>query len=127
MEGKLCHAQNGKTDESLMHLGGKTGEATMTLPLDPAMLEAAYEFLTAKGDYGSVLFDATDWKKVEEPLKVLLTTAAEAMEQGFFPAAAKACKQCDYKILCGPGAEKRGEKKKEDINTGNYFKLEDLK
>jgi RecB family exonuclease len=89
--------------------------------------EAAYEFLTAKGDYGSVLFDATDWKKVEEPLKVLLTTAAEAMEQGFFPAAAKACKQCDYKILCGPGAEKRGEKKKEDINTGNYFKLEDLK
>ncbi len=28
-------------------ISGKTGEATMTLPLDPAMLEAAYEFLRA--------------------------------------------------------------------------------
>ncbi len=89
--------------------------------------KAVYEFLTAKGDYGSVGFDASDWKKVEEPLTALLTTAAKAVDQGLFPAAAKACKQCDYKILCGPGAEKRGEKKKEDMRVGNYFKLEELK
>jgi len=88
--------------------------------------EAVYEFLTAKGDYGSVEFDATDFKKVEEPLKVLLTTAAEAVDQGLFPAAAKACDNCDYRILCGPGAEKRGKKKREDIRVGNYFKLEEL-
>jgi ATP-dependent helicase/nuclease subunit B len=88
--------------------------------------EAVYEFLTAKGDYGSVDFDATDFKKVEESLKVLLTTAAEAVDQGLFPAAAKACDNCDYRVLCGPGAEKRGERKKEDIRVGNYFKLEEL-
>ena len=69
---------------------------------------------------GSIGFDATDWKKVEEPLKVLLTTAAEAVDQGLFPAAAKSCDKCDYRTLCGPGAEKRGETKKE------YFKLEEL-
>ena len=88
--------------------------------------EAVYEFLTAKGDYGSVYFEATDWKKVEEPLKALLTTAAEAVDQGLFPAAAKACDNCDYRILCGPGAEKRGARKKEDMRVENYFKLEEL-
>ena len=88
--------------------------------------EAVYEFLTAKGDYGSVYFEATDWKKVEEPLKALLTTASEAVDQGLFPAAAKACDNCDYRILCGPGAEKRGERKKEDMRVENYFKLEEL-
>ena len=87
---------------------------------------ALYEFLTAKGDYKAVPFDATDFKKVEEPLKILLTTAAEAVDQGFFPAAAKACQQCDYKILCGPGAEKRGERKKKDMRVEDYFKLEEL-
>jgi ATP-dependent helicase/nuclease subunit B len=88
--------------------------------------EAVYEFLTAKGDYGSVEFDATDFKKVEEPLKVLLTTAAEAVDQGLFPAAAKACDNCDYRVLCGPGAEKRAERKREDKKVGDYFKLEEL-
>ena len=87
---------------------------------------ALYEFLTAKGDYKAVPFDATDFKNVEEPLTVLLTTAAEAVDQGLFPAVAKACKQCDYKILCGSGAEKRGQRKKEDGRVGEYFKLEGL-
>ncbi len=88
--------------------------------------QAVYEFLTAKGGYGETTFDAEDWKKVEEPLKVLLTTAAEAVEQGLFPAVAKACKNCDYRILCGPGAEKRGKWKKEDAKIKKYFDLEQL-
>ena len=87
---------------------------------------ALYEFLTAKGDYKAVSFDATDFKKVEEPLMVLLTTAAEAVGQGLFPAAAKACDHCDYRILCGPGAEKRGEKKREDKRVEEFFKLEEI-
>lgn len=100
--------------------------ACRTLYPGVAPQEAVYEFLTAKGDYGSVGFDAGDWKKVEEPLKALLTTAANAVEQGLFPAAAKACDNCDYRTLCGPGVEKRGEKKRGDINAGNYFQLEEL-
>ena len=88
--------------------------------------EAVYEFLTAKGEYGSIGFDASDWKKVEEPLKTLLTTASEAVEQGLFPAAAKACDRCDYRTLCGPGVEKRGEKKQDDPKAGKYFELEHL-
>jgi ATP-dependent helicase/DNAse subunit B len=87
---------------------------------------ALYEFLTSKGDYKSVLFDATDFKNVEEPLKVLLTTAAEAVDQGLFPAAAKACDHCDYRTLCGPGAEKRGERKRDDKKVAEYFRLEEL-
>ncbi|HET9869004.1 MAG TPA: PD-(D/E)XK nuclease family protein, partial [bacterium] len=88
--------------------------------------EAVYEFITAKGDYGEVGFDAKDPAKIEEPLKALLTTAAEAVEQGLFPAAAKACDRCDYRTLCGPGAERRGERKREDPKVVEYFKLENL-
>lgn len=88
--------------------------------------EAVYEFLTAKADYGSIGFDASDWKSVEEPLKVLLTTASDAVEQGLFPAAAKACDRCDYRTLCGPGMEKRGEKKQDDPKAVKYFELEEL-
>ena len=88
--------------------------------------QAVYEFVTAKGDYRSIPFDAADWKRVEEPLKVLLTTASEAVDQGLFPAAAKACDHCDYRTLCGPGAEKRGERKREDKKVEDYFKLEEL-
>jgi ATP-dependent helicase/DNAse subunit B len=88
--------------------------------------EAVYEFITAKGQYDSKGFDASDWSKVEEPLKALLTTATQAVEQGLFPAAAKDCEYCDFKLLCGPGAEKRGERKREDIRVGDYFKLEEL-
>jgi ATP-dependent helicase/DNAse subunit B len=88
--------------------------------------QAVYEFVTAKGGYRSTPFDAADWKKVEEPLTALLTTASEAVDQGLFPAAAKACDQCDYRTLCGPGAEKRGERKREDKRVGDYFKLEEL-
>ncbi len=61
------------------------------------------------------------------PLKVLLTTAAEAVDLGLFPAVAKACDNCDYRTLCGPGAEKRGERKRDDMRVGDYFKLEELK
>ncbi|HVZ80099.1 MAG TPA: PD-(D/E)XK nuclease family protein [bacterium] len=89
--------------------------------------EAVYEFLTAKGDYGSVGFNASDWKTVEEPLKALLTTAAEAVEQGLFPAAAKACDRCDYRTLCGPGVEKREERKRDDVKVERYFELKELK
>ncbi len=88
--------------------------------------EAVYEFLTAKGDYGSIGFDASDWKKVEEPLKALLTTASEAVEQGLFPAVAKACDRCDYRTLCGPGVEKRGERKLRDQKLEKYLKLTEL-
>lgn|GEM_PF-1350454 len=88
--------------------------------------QAVYEFITAKGGYGSTAFDATDWNKVKEPLKVLLTTASQAVEQGLFPAAAKACERCDFRLLCGPGAEKRGEKKREDMKVKDYFELEEL-
>ncbi len=88
--------------------------------------QAVYEFVTAKGNYRSISFDAIDWKKVEEPLTALLTTASEAVDQGLFPAAAKACDKCDYRILCGPGVVKRGERKKEDKRVENYFKLEEL-
>jgi len=87
---------------------------------------AVYEFLTAKGNYGSIGFDASDPKSIEEPLKALLTTAAEAVEKGLFPAAAKACDRCDYRTLCGPGAERRGEKKREDGKVSGYFELEEL-
>jgi RecB family exonuclease len=87
--------------------------------------KAVYEFLTTKGDYGSVGFDATEWTRVEKPLTALLTTASEAVDQGLFPAAAKACDRCDYRTLCGPGAEKRGERKREDKRVGDYFKLEE--
>ncbi len=100
--------------------------ACRTLYPGKAPEEAVYEFLTAKGGYGETTFDAKDPAKVEEPLKALLTTAAEAVEQGLFPAAAKACEHCDYRTLCGPGAEKRGERKREDSKVGNYYKLEDL-
>ncbi len=88
--------------------------------------QAVYEFITAKGGYGSTPFDATDWNKVEEPLKALLTTASQAVERGLFPAAAKACERCDFRLLCGPGAEKRGERKREDMKVGDYYKLEEL-
>jgi len=87
---------------------------------------AVYEFLTAKGNYGSIGFDASDPKSVEGPLTALLTTAAEAVEKGLFPAAAKACDHCDYRTLCGPGAERRGEKKREDGKVAGYFGLEEL-
>jgi len=100
--------------------------ACRTLYPGKAPEEAVYEFLTAKGDYSKVTFNAKDPAKVEEPLKVLLTTAAEAVEQGLFPAAAKACERCDYRALCGPGAENRGERKKDDTKVGEYFKLEKL-
>ena len=100
--------------------------ACRTLYPGVAPQEAVYEFLTAKGDYGSIGFDASDWKKVEEPLKALLATAAEAVEQGLFPAAANGCEKCDYRLLCGPGVEKRGEKKKDDPKVGEYFKLENM-
>ena len=85
--------------------------------------QAVYEFVTAKGNYRSIPFNAADWKKVEDPLATLLTTASEAVDQGLFPAAAKACKNCDYRILCGPGVEKRGERKKEDPHTRDYYLL----
>jgi hypothetical protein len=88
--------------------------------------QAVYEFITAKGGYGSTTFDATNWSKVEEPLKALLTTTSQAVERGLFPAAAKACERCDFRLLCGPGAEKRGERKREDMRVGDYFKLEEL-
>jgi ATP-dependent helicase/DNAse subunit B len=88
--------------------------------------KAVYEFLTTKGDYGSVGFDATEWTRVETPLTALLTTACEAVDQGLFPAAAKACDRCDYRTLCGPGAEKRGERKRQDKRVVDYFKLEEL-
>jgi ATP-dependent helicase/DNAse subunit B len=88
--------------------------------------QAVYEFITAKGGYGSTLFDATDWNKVEEPLKALLTTASQAVEKGLFPATAKACERCDFRLLCGPGAEKRGERKREDMKVKEYFELEEL-
>jgi RecB family exonuclease len=87
---------------------------------------AVYEFLTAKGNYGSIGFDASDPKSVEEPLKALLTTAAEAVEKGLFPAAAKACDRCDYRTLCGPGAQRRGERKREDGKVAGYYGLEGL-
>ncbi len=89
--------------------------------------QAIYEFITAKGNYRSIPFDAADWKRVEEPLTALLTTASEAVDQGLFPAAAKACDQCDYRTLCGPGVVKRGERKREDKRVGDYFRLEELK
>jgi ATP-dependent helicase/DNAse subunit B len=88
--------------------------------------QAVYEFVTAKGSYRSIPFDATEWKKVEEPLAALLTTACEAVDQGLFPAAAKACDHCDYRTLCGPGVVKRGERKREDKRVEEYFKLEEL-
>jgi ATP-dependent helicase/DNAse subunit B len=88
--------------------------------------EAVYEFVTAKGNYRSIPFDASGWKKVEEPLVALLTTACEAVDQGLFPAAAKACDQCDYRTLCGPGAEKRGKRKKGDGRVQKYYALEEL-
>ncbi|HVM32587.1 MAG TPA: PD-(D/E)XK nuclease family protein [bacterium] len=100
--------------------------ACRTLYPGKAPEEAVYEFLTAKGGYGETTFDAKDPARVEEPLKALLTTAAEAVEQGLFPAAAKACERCDYRTLCGPGAEKRGERKREDSKVEEYFKLEKL-
>ncbi len=100
--------------------------ACRTLYPDAVPEEAVYEFLTAKGGYGAVSFDASDWNNVEEPLKILLTTAAEAVDRGLFPAAAKACDRCDYRTLCGPGAGKRGEKKREDKRVEEYFKLEHL-
>jgi len=101
--------------------------ACRTLYPGVAPEQAVYEFVTAKGDYRSIPFDAADRKKVEDPLAALLTTASEAVDQGLFPAVAKACKQCDYRILCGPGVEKRGERKKEDSHTKDYYLLGDLK
>ena len=100
--------------------------ACRTLYPGKAPEEAVYEFLTAKGDYGKVTFEAKDPAKVEEPLRVLLTTAAEAVEQGLFPAAAKACERCDYRTLCGPGAERRGERKRQDPQAAGYFGLEGI-
>ena len=79
------------------------------------------QFLTAKGGYGETTFEAKDPAKVEEPLKVLLTTAAKAVEQGLFPAAAKACEHCDYRTLCGPGAEKRGRSEERGYEGWGLF------
>lgn len=100
--------------------------ACRTLYPDLIPEQAVYEFITAKGGYGSTIFDAKDWSKVEEPLKTLLTTVADAVEKGLFPAAAKACQYCDFRLLCGPGVEKRGERKTEDPKVESYFKLEEL-
>lgn len=59
-------------------------------------------------------------------MKALLTTATQAVQQGLFPAAAKACERCDFRLLCGPGAEKRGERKRKDEKVKKYFELEEL-
>ncbi len=87
---------------------------------------AVFDFLTAKGGYRRVSYDAGDWKKVEEPLRTVLETASEAVSQGLFPAAAKNCGQCDYQALCGTGRERRGERKKEDPRVKGYYRLEEL-
>ena len=87
---------------------------------------ALYDFITQKGGYLQKGFDSQGKAALEETLKKVLSTALECVEKGLFPAAGKNCPGCDYRMLCGTGAEERGERKREDPKTSGYYSLEEL-
>ncbi len=88
--------------------------------------EALYDFITRRGNYKKTSFDLTEAGPVEPVLDQVLSTVAQGVEAGLFPAAGKACEHCDYRKLCGTGMENRGERKKEDPQVKRYYQLEEL-
>jgi ATP-dependent helicase/DNAse subunit B len=93
---------------------------------DKEATQALFDFVTRKGGYKKIGYKAGEAAPLEELLVQVLSTVSKGVENGLFPAAGKDCEPCDYKKLCGTGMKTRGERKKEDEKTRDYYALENL-
>jgi hypothetical protein len=87
-----------------------------------------YEFLTARGEYKSVVLEVGDWENMEKDLRFLLTESQDGISKGVFsPFPAKdACSKCDYWTLCGAGMERRAERKSSDPVVEGLLRMREV-
>jgi len=88
--------------------------------------EALYDYISRKGGYRQVSFTPEAPDQIRNILSQVLSTVNGSVEKGSFPAVGQECEHCDYQRLCGTGMKARGERKREDEEVRDYYKLEEL-
>ena len=101
--------------------------AARLLP-DRQVAEAAYWFMTRRGGYERVGFDAEALGERQGSLMEILRTIAEGIVSGrFFAAAGDACRSCDFRLVCGAWARVLTERKSADEAAKDYFAMREMK
>lgn len=86
---------------------------------------AEYYFMTGRGDFRRVGFDAEELDKQEAELGQILRTIASGIDSGFFPACPTddICKYCDFSLICGSWKTALFERKRSDARASQFLKM----